>query len=143
MGNQVLRMLLGVAAAAFACAASEGLEWTAQGLQMYQAGRFAQAETMYRHALEAFDRAGEAGSLDRALTLENIAVTLRAQARYTESEKLHREALPQLEALTGPASLVTAPACRLSRSLLRCGSVGIASVCARFARRRPSTTSAR
>ncbi len=34
---------------------------------------------MYRRALEAFDRTGEGGSLDRALTLENIAVILRAQ----------------------------------------------------------------
>ena len=53
---------------------------------------------------------GEGGSLDRALTLENIAVVLRAEARYAESEKLHREALPKLEELTGPASLATARA---------------------------------
>jgi len=103
-------MLLGMVAAAFACAASEGLEWTAQGLQLYRAGRYAEAETMYRRALETFDHAGEGGSLDRALTLENIAVVLRAQARYAESEKLHREALPKLEELTGPASLATARA---------------------------------
>ena len=110
MGNQGLRMLLGMAAAVFACAASEGLEWTAQGLQLYRAGRYTEAETMYRRALDSFDRTGEGGSLDRVLTLENIAVTLRAQARYEESEKLHREALPKLEELTGPASLVTARA---------------------------------
>ena len=35
---------------------------------------------------------------------------LRAEARYAESEKLHREALPKLEELTGPASLATARA---------------------------------
>ena len=74
-------------AAAFACAASEGLEWTAQGLQLYRAGRYAEAETMYRRALDTFDRTGEGASLDRALTLENIAVILRAQARYDGERK--------------------------------------------------------
>ena len=67
---------------------------------------------MYRRALDAFDSAGEGGSLDRALTLENIAVMLRAQGRYAESEKLHRDALPRLEELTGPDSLATMRAVR-------------------------------
>jgi tetratricopeptide (TPR) repeat protein len=35
---------------------------------------------------------------------------LRAQGRYGESEKAHREALPRIEELTGPASLLTARA---------------------------------
>jgi tetratricopeptide (TPR) repeat protein len=94
-------------AAALACAASDGLAWNTKALQLYQAGNYADAEAMYRLALAAFDRAGESDSLNRALTVENIAVMLRAQGRYTESEMLHREALPKIEELTGPASAAT------------------------------------
>jgi tetratricopeptide (TPR) repeat protein len=93
-------------AAALAWAASDAVEWNAQALQLYRAGRYAEAEALYRRSLEAFERA----SLDRAQTLENIAVMLRAQGRYTESEKLHREALPRIEELTGPDSLPAARA---------------------------------
>jgi tetratricopeptide (TPR) repeat protein len=100
-------MLLGVVAAGLALAASEGVDWTSKGLQLYREGHYAEAESMYRRALDAFDRAGEGGSLDRALTLENVAVMLRAQGRYTESEKVQRDALPRLEELTGPNSLAT------------------------------------
>jgi tetratricopeptide (TPR) repeat protein len=100
-------MLLGMVAAGLALAASEGLEWTAKGLQLYREGRYAEAESMYRRALDAFDGAGEGGSLNRALTLENVAVMLRAQGRYAESEKIQRDALPRLEELTGPESLAT------------------------------------
>ncbi len=99
-----------VVAAGLALAASEGLEWTGKGLQLYREGHYAEAESMYRSALDAFDRAGEGGSLNRALTLENVAVMLRAQGRYSESEKVHREVLPRLEELTGPDSLATARA---------------------------------
>jgi tetratricopeptide (TPR) repeat protein len=94
-------------AATLACAASDGPAWNARALQLYQAGNFADAEATYRRALDAFDGAGESGSLDRALTMENIAVMLRAQGRYLESEKLHREALPRIEELTGPQSPAT------------------------------------
>ena len=107
MGNQAKRVLLGIVAAALACAASEGLEWNAKALQLYRAAHYAEAEAMYRRALGAFDRAGEGDGLNRALTLENIAVMLRAQGRYTDSEKVHHEALPRLEELTGRASLET------------------------------------
>src|SRR6516164_1614548 len=107
MGTQAKKVLLGIVAAGLAFGASEGQEWTTKGLQLYREGHFAEAESMYRRALDAFDRAGEGGSLDRALTLENVAVMLRAEGRYTESEKVHREALPRLEELTGPDSLAT------------------------------------
>lgn len=89
------RMLLGMVAAGLALAASEGQEWTAKGLQLYREGHYAEAESMYRKALDAFDSAGEGASLDRALTLENVAVMLRAQGRYKESEKEQRDALPR------------------------------------------------
>jgi tetratricopeptide (TPR) repeat protein len=94
-------------AATLVCAASDGLECNAKALQLYRAAHYAEAEAMYRRALDAFDRAGEGDGLNRALTLENIAVMLRAQGRYAESEKDNQAALPKIEELTGRASLAT------------------------------------
>lgn len=94
-------MLLGIFAAGLACAASDRAEWNAKALALYRAGNYADAEAMYRRALDGF----EPGGLDRALTLQNIAVMLGAQGRYAESEKLYREALPVIEELAGPDSL--------------------------------------
>src|SRR5262245_17675634 len=107
MGQQLKRVLLGMAGAALACAASEGIEWNSKGLELYRTAHYSEAEAMYRKALDAFDRDGEGAGLNRALTVENIAVILRAQGRFKESEKFHKEALPRLEELTGPSNPVT------------------------------------
>ena len=107
MGHQVKRVLLGMVAAAFACAASEGIEWNSKGLELYRTAHYSEAEVMYRKALDAFDRDGEGTGLNRALTLENIAVILRAQGRFTESEKLHKEA-PCARRITAIFSRVSA-----------------------------------
>ena len=40
MGQQVKRMLLGMVAAALACAASEGIEWNSKGLELYRAAHY-------------------------------------------------------------------------------------------------------
>ena len=74
-------------AAALACAASEGIEWNSKGLELYRGAHYSEAEAMYRKALDAFDRDGEGAGLNRALTLENIAVILRAQGRFTRERK--------------------------------------------------------
>jgi tetratricopeptide (TPR) repeat protein len=108
--------------AAVTCAASEGVDLTAKALLEYRRTHYAEAEAMYRQALDAFDRAGKGGGLDRAVVLENIAVMLRAQGRYTESEKLHREALPRIEELAGPDSVVTLRAVsNLAAVYMSCG----------------------
>jgi len=93
-----------------ACAASDGLDWSTRGVQLYRAGRFAEAETAYRRALDMYDRTGQGASLTRALTLENIAVMLRAQGRYADSVTLHLEALPRIEELAGAQSVEAARA---------------------------------
>ena len=56
-------------------------------------GRYAEAEELYRAALE-IDRAtiGE-GHPDYATRLNNLAGVVRAQGRYAEAERLYREAL--------------------------------------------------
>jgi hypothetical protein len=48
MKNQAKRVLLGIVAAALACAASEGLEWNAKALQLYRAAHYAEAEAANR-----------------------------------------------------------------------------------------------
>ena len=93
-----------------ACAASDGQDWSTKAIQHYRAGRFAEAETAYRHALEVYDRTGQGGTLARALALENIAVMLRAQGRYADSVTLHLEALPRIEELAGAQSVEAARA---------------------------------
>jgi tetratricopeptide (TPR) repeat protein len=56
-------------------------------------GRYAEAEALYREALE-IDRAtiGE-GHPDYAIDLNNLANVVKAQGRYAEAEGLYREAL--------------------------------------------------
>ncbi|MEO8594241.1 MAG: tetratricopeptide repeat protein [Candidatus Solibacter sp.] len=103
-------MLLGIAAATLACAASDATDWSEKAIQLYRAGHFSEAEAAYRRALDAYDRSGEGATLARALTLENIAVMLRAEGRYAESANLHLEALPRIEELAGPDSLQAARA---------------------------------
>src|SRR3954447_4538453 len=78
MGHLVKRMLLGTVAAALGCAASEGLELNSKGLELYRGAHYAEAEAMYGRALDAFDRDGAGAGVNRALTLENIAVIVRA-----------------------------------------------------------------
>src|SRR5437763_2168571 len=79
MGHLVKRMLLGTVAAALGCAASEGLELNSKGLELYRGAHYAEAEAMYRRALDAVDRDGAGAGVNRALTLEDIAVIVRAQ----------------------------------------------------------------
>jgi len=106
----VKQLLLGMFTAALAFAGPDGAEWSRKAAQLYDNARYEEAESLYRRALEAFDAAGERESIDRALTVENLAVMLRAEGRYRESEQLHQNALPTLEALTGNRSAQTARA---------------------------------
>ena len=103
MGNQAKWILLGVFASGLAAAGTDGVEWNREAASLYHKGRYAEAESLYRRALESFDET----SLNHALTLENLAVMLRGEARYRESEQLHLEALPRIEGLTGKASAAT------------------------------------
>src|SRR5205823_2602702 len=68
--------------------------------------RYADAEVLYRKALDEFQQPG----LDRAATLENLGVLLRAQGRYAEARVTLEDARGQLEALSGADSLASAKA---------------------------------
>jgi tetratricopeptide (TPR) repeat protein len=86
-------------------APATGVALNSMGRQLYLAARYAEAEAVYRMALEAFDAPGPETSLNRALTAGNLGVLLRAQGRYREAESRLAESVKQLEALQGPDSL--------------------------------------
>ena len=85
-------------------APAAGVELNALGDELYLAARYADAETVYRLAVESFDRSGSQASVNRELTAANLGALLRAQGRYEEAERLLSAALRQLEILTGPDS---------------------------------------
>src|SRR5207237_3319222 len=74
--------------------------------ELYLEARYADAEVLYRKALDEFQEPG----LDRAATLENLGVLLRAQGRYAEARVTLEDARGQLEALSGANSLASAKA---------------------------------
>jgi tetratricopeptide (TPR) repeat protein len=107
MGN---RVWFGIFAAALAWAGPDGVEWNRQGAQLYDQARYREAETLFRRALTAFEAEGAGQRVNRAITLENLAVMLRAEGRYRESEQLHLEAVPALEGALGNGDVKTARA---------------------------------
>jgi tetratricopeptide (TPR) repeat protein len=82
-----------------------GVELNALGEKLYLAARYADAEAVYRLALESFDRPGSEVSANRAMTAGNLGALLRAQGRYEEGERRLVESIGQLETLKGPDSL--------------------------------------
>ncbi|HWD00472.1 MAG TPA: tetratricopeptide repeat protein [Candidatus Sulfopaludibacter sp.] len=76
-----------------------GVQLNARGMQMYGAGRFQDAERLYRQALENWPLNGR----ERAAVTANLGETLRAMGRYTEAAPQLREALRLME-LTGPGT---------------------------------------
>jgi tetratricopeptide (TPR) repeat protein len=85
-----------------------GVELNALGEELYLAARYADAEAVYRLALQAFDRPDSEVSANRALTAGNLGVLLRAQGRYEEAGRRLVESVRQLETLKGPDSLEVA-----------------------------------
>src|SRR5712692_1529231 len=97
--------LLWMASAVWAQAeAKDGIELNAAGHELYLAARYHDAEATYRRALQAF---GAETSLDRAVTMENLGVALRAQGRLVEAQELLEQSLFEIRQLTGADSLHT------------------------------------
>jgi tetratricopeptide (TPR) repeat protein len=85
-----------------------GVELNALGEELYLAARYADAEAVYRLALQFFDRPGSESSANRALTAGNLGAVLRTQGRYEEAGQRLVESVRQLETLKGPDSLEVA-----------------------------------
>jgi len=67
----------------------------------YVAGRYAEAEAGYRSALAAF---GSERSLARAVAMENLGVSLRAEGRVAEARPLMEAAATEIAELAGAQS---------------------------------------
>lgn len=75
----------------------------ALGMELYRSARYRDAERVDRQSLDSWDRLGAPGK-DHALTLvarNELGDVLRAEHRYSESERLSRETLGPLEKSLG------------------------------------------
>jgi Tfp pilus assembly protein PilF len=82
------------AAAALPPQESNGL-----ALELFYAGRYREAEPVYRTALAAWDRIGAAGARDRIVTAANLGTLLRAEGRFVEAESVLLDCLHRASAL--------------------------------------------
>ena len=73
-----------------------------QATELYQAGRFAEAEPLFRRVLAIRERALGPEHPDTARSLNNLAEVLREQGRYADVEPLLRRALAIDEKALGP-----------------------------------------
>jgi CHAT domain-containing protein/Flp pilus assembly protein TadD len=64
-----------------------------QGIQLYQEGRYAEAEPLHKEALTIRKKQLGDNHPDTAKSLNNLALLYESQGRYTEAELLHKEAL--------------------------------------------------
>lgn len=87
-------------------AARRAEHWNNAGVRCYQSGLQAEAETLYRRALAAWQAAGDAGN-GRWRTVTNLALVLAARGRFAEAESAYREAAEALERRGKPVELAT------------------------------------
>jgi tetratricopeptide (TPR) repeat protein len=66
--------------------------------QLYTEARYAEAEPLFRQALEAWSSLGPEAAQDHAIDQRNLGALLRATGRYREAEPLLTESLRELEA---------------------------------------------
>src|SRR6266567_3020464 len=94
---RAMLLALAIAAQVPAMAADEWLgEATAlsqQAFDLYQRGRYAEAEPLFERALAIREKALGRDHPYIALSLNNLAELYGAQGRYTEAEPLHQRAL--------------------------------------------------
>src|SRR5687767_6376573 len=72
---------------------SEVLEAYRRGDELYQTGRYAEAEPFWREGLERAERELGPDHPGTAGMLNSLASLYHAQGRYAEAEPLHRRAL--------------------------------------------------
>jgi tetratricopeptide (TPR) repeat protein len=90
-------------AAAGASARSEALEEAyRRGSELYEAGRYADAEPFWKEALVRSERERGPDHPDTAVVLGSLAELYWYQGRYAEAEPLHRRALAIREKAFGP-----------------------------------------
>jgi tetratricopeptide (TPR) repeat protein len=80
----------------------EAATLNARGNELYQAGKYAEAEPLYKRALEIREKALGPDHPDVAQSLNGLAELYRAQGRYAEAEPLFKRALAIFEKALGP-----------------------------------------
>src|SRR5688572_13503467 len=78
------------------------------GALHYDQARYAEAESLYTHALRLYALDARDDKLNLAVTLVNIGELHRARARYAEAENAHRRALAIREEVLGPSHTAVA-----------------------------------
>jgi tetratricopeptide (TPR) repeat protein len=97
---ETLRKAAGLPAATRA-ALAEAPATAAKAYELYQKGKYAQAEALYRKALAMRQEALGPDHPDTALASSNLAASLESQGRVQEAEVLHRRALAVREQVLG------------------------------------------
>ncbi len=80
-------------AQAQAASAQDAETLTSQGDTLYEQGKYREAESAYRKALDIAGRVLGENHPDTAKNYLNLAISLKAQGRYGEAEPLYRKAL--------------------------------------------------
>ena len=80
-------------------------ELNALGMEFFYLARYPAAESLYRRALDGWDRLGQNAVASRSATEANLGALLKAEGRFAEAETLLLNCLRQAEALDGPNSL--------------------------------------
>jgi len=75
------------------------LESNALALEFFYAGRYREAEPVYRVALSGWERVGAPGARDGIVTSANLGTLLRAQGRFPEAESVLLDCVRRAEAL--------------------------------------------
>ena len=97
-------VLLGLAVMLEGAALPNPIQLNAEGLQFFRDARYREAESLFRQALEAWDRAGDENVRDRIVTSGNLALLLRTEGHFAEAEVLLLDCLRRAEAALGPDS---------------------------------------
>jgi tetratricopeptide (TPR) repeat protein len=91
-------LLILIAAAAGSTATSnEAAKLTSQAEQLYLQTRYAEAEPIFRQAVDAWTALGPEAQRNRALTMSDLGSLLRALGRYPEAEQMLSDSLRDLE----------------------------------------------
>ncbi len=105
--KQVIPIVLAAAWAA-AAGSQRPEELSRRADELYGQARYAEAEPLYRRALEAWAHGAPAALRNRAVDKCSLGALLRAEGRYREAEKWLTEALAELESAGTAAEMARA-----------------------------------
>jgi tetratricopeptide (TPR) repeat protein len=92
-----LVVILIAAAAGRTSTSSEAAKLTSQAEQLYLQTRYAEAEPIFRQAVDAWTALGPSAQRNRALAMSDFGSLLRAMGRYPEAEQMLTDSLRDLE----------------------------------------------